>query len=302
MSLTNIGPHGSGLATTRSFSDGVNTYTQANSDPRPFAFTPVRDRCLGNITSFDIDLTSPRPPIAINDLVNRIIFANCCGPIYVAVNAATCNMVDMANECTGFPAANSGSANTFGAFTPNFTAAPPTIAKAFVATTVPLYGTTSSTCTLPNPNGAESLTSVAFTDTLPAAMVIATPNGLSNTCGGVATAVQGTGSVSLAGATIASNSSCTLTVNVTATGLGQLAHYGCGDIDSKSPRQHGVGDAGGDILAAAPNPSAGALGSVAVGAAARDGWRKSHKKSVGQDPGTCPCPKKMTLNSICSHA
>ena len=249
MSLANIGPHGSALVTAWSFSDGVHTYTQANSDPGPFAFSVATD-ALGNVTLFDIDLISPRPPIAINDIVDNIIFANCCGPVYVAVDSATCNMVDIANECTGYPSANSGSANTFGAFTPTFTAVPPTIAKAFAASSVTSRGITSLTFTLANPNGAVSLTGVAFTDNFPAGMVIATPNGLSNTCGGVATAVQGTGSVSLAGATIGSNNSCALTVNVTATGSGQLANT-TGAVTST---QSVAGNTASAMLAVTPPP------------------------------------------------
>src|SRR5262249_50933640 len=61
---------------------------------------------------------------------------------------------------------------------------------------------------------------VAVTDNLPAGLVVATPNGLTNTCGGTATATAGSGSVTLTGGTIAVNSSCTVGVNVTGTTAG----------------------------------------------------------------------------------
>ena len=74
----------------------------------------------------------------------------------------------------------------------------PTIAKAFGAPSIVVNGTTTLTFTLTNPNAATALTGVGFTDTLPAGLVVATPNGLANTCGGTVTAAAGSGSVALA--------------------------------------------------------------------------------------------------------
>ena len=99
--------------------------------------------------------------------------------------------------------------------------AAPSIAKAFGAATVPVGGTTSLTFTLTNPSANTSaLSGVAFTDTLPSGLVVATLNGLSNSCGGTATATAGTGSVSLTGGSIPANSNCTVVVNVTGTAAG----------------------------------------------------------------------------------
>src|SRR5262249_31330651 len=97
---------------------------------------------------------------------------------------------------------------------------PPTIAKVFGASTIPLNGTTSLTLTIGNPNQNQTLSGVAFNDSLPAGLVVATPSNLSNTCGGTATAVGGSGSVSLSGGTVAASASCTVSVNVQGTTAG----------------------------------------------------------------------------------
>ena len=102
---------------------------------------------------------------------------------------------------------------------------PPTIAKLFGASSVALNGNTSLSFTINNPNANTGLTGVAFTDTLPAGLVVTSPNGLSGSCGaGTITAVAGSGTVSLSGGTIAGGGSCTFSVNVTGTAAGAKAN------------------------------------------------------------------------------
>jgi uncharacterized repeat protein (TIGR01451 family) len=94
--------------------------------------------------------------------------------------------------------------------------APPSIAKAFNPALVIVNGTSALTLTITNPAvNTVAQTGVAFTDTLPANLLVSTPNGLSNTCGGTVTATAGSGSISLSGGTVAVASNCTVTVNVT---------------------------------------------------------------------------------------
>src|SRR5258708_38225061 len=72
--------------------------------------------------------------------------------------------------------------------------APPAIAKSFTPATIALNGTSVLSFTITNPAGnTVSLTGVGFLDTLPANVLVATPNGLTGSCGGgTITATAGT--------------------------------------------------------------------------------------------------------------
>jgi uncharacterized repeat protein (TIGR01451 family) len=110
---------------------------------------------------------------------------------------------------------NGGTGNTA---TANLTVAtPPAITKAFGAAAIPLNGSTSLTFNIQNPNSTQALTGLAFTDNLPAGLVVATPTALTSTCGGTATAVAGATSVSLSAGTLASSASCTVSLNIIGT-------------------------------------------------------------------------------------
>ncbi|HEY1939547.1 MAG TPA: hypothetical protein VGJ33_16575 [Candidatus Angelobacter sp.] len=113
---------------------------------------------------------------------------------------------------------NGGTGNT--ATANLIVATPPSITKAFGAASIPLNGTTSLTFTVDNPNTTLALTGIAFTDNLPAGLVVASTPNLSNTCGGTATAVGGSSSVSLSAGTLAGSASCTVSVNVQGTTAG----------------------------------------------------------------------------------
>jgi hypothetical protein len=136
----------------------------------------------------------------------------------VIVNVTGTASGQYTNTTGNVSSTNGGTGNTASA---NLTvAAPLTITKAFGAVSVPLNGTTSLTFNITNSNAGVTLTGIAFTDNLPAGLVVATPNGFASTCGGVATAVAGSSSVSLSAATLATNASCILSANVTGTVVG----------------------------------------------------------------------------------
>jgi uncharacterized repeat protein (TIGR01451 family) len=114
--------------------------------------------------------------------------------------------------------------------------APPTIIAVFGSSPLLVGGTTSLSFTITNPNTPVSnsvvpaarsdphdLTGVGFIDTLPSALVVATPNGLTGTCGGgTISAVAGSNTINLSGATLAGSSSCTFSVTVLAVSAGSL--------------------------------------------------------------------------------
>jgi hypothetical protein len=114
--------------------------------------------------------------------------------------------------------------------------APPTISKSFGAgASILPFGTTALSFTIDNPNATVALTGVAFLDTLPAGLVVATPNGVNGSCGGgIITATQGSGSIGLTGATLAAGASCTFSVNVTVTIGGGFVTNITGNVTSSN--------------------------------------------------------------------
>jgi Leucine-rich repeat (LRR) protein len=100
-------------------------------------------------------------------------------------------------------------------------ASQPTLAEAISPTSAQVGQAVTVTFTLTNPNTASSLVGLAFKDTLPANLLIATPSNLTGTCGGgTITATAASNSISLSGATLAAGSSCKFSVSVLASVAG----------------------------------------------------------------------------------
>src|SRR5262249_32897758 len=94
---------------------------------------------------------------------------------------------------------------------------PPSIQKSFDAATIPQGGTSVLTFTVTNPNTTTAFTGVAFTDTLPTGLTVA--SGSSSQCGGTLTTTA-PNTISFSGGTIASSSNCMITVTVTGATAG----------------------------------------------------------------------------------
>ena len=134
----------------------------------------------------------------------------------VTINAAPSNFYSVSNTAQitadGNISINSTTAT-------NAVVQPPSIAKAFGAALIALNGTTSLTYTITN-GSSSPLTGLSFSDALPAGLVINTPNGANNTCGGTLTATDNTGSIGLTGGTVGAAATCTVKVDVKGTSEG----------------------------------------------------------------------------------
>ena len=138
----------------------------------------------------------------------------------------------------------------------------PGFTKSFAPSTVPLGGRSTLTLTIDNSANASALSSLEFTDNFPVGLEIASPANASTDCGGpnpMLTAVAGTSTVSfqsfgilfpgfevlLAGAT------CTVTVDVVATGSGLL-----GNVSSELTSNVGSSGKASDTLEVTVTPLA----------------------------------------------
>ena len=96
----------------------------------------------------------------------------------------------------------------------------PIVAKSFGAASIRVGASTSLTIRI---QGLDRLTGVALTDSLPEGLVVATPNGLTETCQGAfatVAAAPGSNSISLAGGTIEAGTGCEFSLHVTGVTAG----------------------------------------------------------------------------------
>lgn len=132
--------------------------------------------------------------------------------VTVRVRSATAGVYT--NTTNAVTSANGGTGATASAI---LTVGQPGLSKAFSVNPIAVGGSSVLTLTLTNPTGA-AMTGADVTDTYPAGMTNTATPSAATTCGGTVTAAANGGSVSLTGGTIPANGSCTVTVNVTATG------------------------------------------------------------------------------------
>jgi hypothetical protein len=100
----------------------------------------------------------------------------------------------------------------------------PTITSAFTPALIGATGSTSLSVTITNPEATASLSSIAFTDSLPADLTIDDPNGENGSCGAtsVVTANPGSQTLSLTGGSLKPGAACTVSVSLVAASAGSV--------------------------------------------------------------------------------
>lgn len=124
------------------------------------------------------------------------------------------------------------------------TPVPPTITEAFSPTSVGVNVASTLTITFNNTNGF-ALTQSNFTETVPAGLSVQTSPAPTTTCGGASeTLTSSAGAVTLTGANIPSNGSCSITLSVKSTTAGSYT-------DAIAANALATGPAGGNSASAA---------------------------------------------------
>ena len=144
-----------------------------------------------------------------------------------------------------------GTALTVSAVNSGF--AGPSVAKAFVPSTIGAGGKSTLTVTLTNPNAAV-ITGVSVTDNLPSGMVIANPANATTTCvGGTTTATPSGTTLALGGASLPASGSCTFSADVTVATAGSYTNTI--PANAVSSNNAGVSTAGSQTLTVTAAPS-----------------------------------------------
>ena len=191
----------------------------------------------------------------------------------IAVDSACTFSVEVSSSAIGYytvtTQAGSDNGGTGNTSTANLSVgySAPIISAAFGASSIPAGGSATLSFTITNPNtnseplvrpavaGVMTLSGVRFTDTLPTGLAIASPNGLTGSCGsGTITAASGSGSISLTGATLAAGTSCTFSVLVTGTSAGSYQDS-TGPVSSTEGGSGAASQTGITVTGAASSPA-----------------------------------------------
>ncbi len=137
------------------------------------------------------------------------------------------------------------------------TPAAPTVTEAFSPASVGENTASTLTITFSNTNGFD-LTQSGFTETVPANLTIQTSPAPTTTCPGAAgTLTSSTGSVTMAGANIPANGSCTMTLSVKSAAAGSYANSIAANALSTGPAGGNSAGASTSLTVTAPSKGGG---------------------------------------------
>ena len=171
------------------------------------ASVPNSSQCNGTVTSTPNSVTLTGGSIAVNSTCT----------VTTSVTAATGG--SYANVSDPVLSTNGGMGNTASATLTVIAA--PMVSKTFAPVSINVDDTSTLTFTLINPaENTALLSGVSFTDAYPFGLTNASPLTTTNNCGGTLTATDGGNSISLTGASIPVNGTCTVSVLVLASNGG----------------------------------------------------------------------------------
>ncbi|MGA7238599.1 MAG: CSLREA domain-containing protein [Bryobacteraceae bacterium] len=166
------------------------------------------------------DLSKDNSGTTVSDLAvfngQPITFGNATGGTIITAQPVNLTSSAMATSTfkAGGSAASGGAAATFDNQTISVTltiVGPPSMTESFTPSTVTPNTTSQVAFTITNSNSASI--DANFSDSLPAGLVVASPNGVLSTCGGTISATAGTATIGFSNASLATGS-CSIKVNV----------------------------------------------------------------------------------------
>lgn len=189
--------------------------------------------------------------------------------VSVKVTAASAGSYD---NVSGAVFANESGSNTTSTGIASATliaVAPPVIAKQFGTDPISSGGTSTLLFTLTNPNASYAMSGVAFSDSLPSGMTVASvPAATTSNCGSPTfSPVAGASSITFSGGSIAAGGTCSVSLKVTATTGGTSTTYTntSGNVSHTINSATANGNTASDTLTVNPvNPSLSLLKQVAT--------------------------------------
>lgn len=206
LTFTIVNPNAGAALTGVAFSDPLPTNITVATPPNEV------------ITNCGVPVFVPAAGAASITFSDGTIPAGGTCTVSVDVTPSTAGIYD--NTSSAVTSTNGGTGNTASATLRVL--APPSISKTFSSSTMPTNGLATLTFTITNPNTGDILNGIAFSDSFPSGMVVASPTGAGTSGCGTPTysPTVGASSITFSNGTIVAGSTCMVTIQLTATSRG----------------------------------------------------------------------------------